>query len=126
MQPSQDKLSKAIRASIDNARRLHEETYDLEFRTPCATRYFLLTIAQEEVAKAFLLYLINKGIVPQASEVWRAIKNHACKHLVGMMIEYMIMHWEDIEELKAIIERDFKLGNNLPNDVASALEILRY
>ena len=52
-QPTQSKerLSKAIEASIDNADRLHVETYDLEFHTPCATRCFLLIIAQEEAAK---------------------------------------------------------------------------
>lgn len=123
---SRDKFSKSIRASIDNALRLREETYDLEFRTPCATRYFLLIIAQEEVAKAFLLYLIREGFVPLTSAVRRAINDHACKHLVGMIMDYMIMHWENVEELKAIIDRDIELGNQLPNDVGSALEILRH
>ncbi|MFC6491599.1 AbiV family abortive infection protein [Ancylobacter dichloromethanicus] len=123
---SSNKLHRAIRASIDNAWRLHEETYDLEFRTPCATRYVLLIIAQEEAAKAFLLYLISEEIVPLTAAVRRAINDHACKHLVGMIMDYMIMHWEEIEELNAIINRDFELGNNLPNDVGSALEILRY
>lgn len=41
-------------------------------------------------------------------------------------MEYMIKHWEEIDELKAMIVRDFELGNRLPNDVGSALEILRY
>jgi AbiV family abortive infection protein len=123
---SRDKFSKSIRATIDNALRLREETYDLEFRNPCATRYFLLIIAQEEAAKAFLLYLISEGLVPLTSAVRRAINDHACKHLVGMIMDYMIMHWEDVEELKAIISRDIELGDQLPSDVGSALEILRY
>ncbi len=76
-----DNLAKAIRACIDNAQRLHTETYDLEFRLPSATRYFLLIIAQEEAAKAFVLYLIKEGIVPLTSAVRRAINDHACKQL---------------------------------------------
>jgi AbiV family abortive infection protein len=123
---SEEKLSRAIQASIDNADRLHTETYDLEFRTPCATRYFLLIIAQEEAAKAFLLYLVNEGVVPLTAAARRAINDHACKHLVGMIMDYMIMHWETTEELEEIIRRDFEIGHNLPNDVGSALEILRY
>jgi len=43
-----------------------------------------------------------------------------------MIMEYMIMHWETTEELEALIKRDLDFGNNLPNDVGSALEILRY
>ena len=86
-----DNLAKAIRACIDNAQRLQAETYDLEFRTPSATRYFLLIIAQEEAAKAFVLYLIKERIVPLTSAVRRAINDHACKHLVGMIMEYMIV-----------------------------------
>lgn len=123
---SRNKLSRAIQASIDNADRLQTETYDLEFRTPCATRYFLLIIAQEEAAKAFLLYLVDDGVVPLTAAVRRAINDHACKHLVGMIMDYMIMHWETTEELEEIIRRDFEVGNNLPNDIGSALEILRY
>jgi AbiV family abortive infection protein len=121
-----NKLDTAIRASIANAARLHEEAGDLEFRRPCATRFFLLIIAQEEAAKAFLLYLIKNGVAPLSAPVRRAINDHACKHLVGMLIDYMIMRWETIEELNELIERDFDLGNNLPDDVGSALEILCY
>ncbi|HXY98552.1 MAG TPA: AbiV family abortive infection protein [Stellaceae bacterium] len=123
---SPGKLDRTIQACIDNAERLYTETYDLEFRKPCATRYFLLIIAQEEAAKAFLLYLIKEDVVPLTSAVRRAINDHACKHLVGMIMDYMIMHWETIEELRELIRIDLGLGNNLPNDVGSALEILRY
>lgn len=121
-----DNLTKSIKACIDNAQRLRTETYDLEFRVPSATRYFLLIIAQEEVAKAFVIYLVKERIVPLTPAVRRAINDHTCKHLVGIIIDYMIMHWEEMAELKAIIDRDFELGNTLPSDVGSALEILRY
>ena len=103
--PSTSNVDKALRASIHNARRLYDETYDLEFRNPCATRFFLLVIAQEEAAKAFLLYLTKERVVPLTAPVRQAINNHACKHLVGLIMDYMIMHWETIEELKALVSR---------------------
>jgi len=114
----------SIAACLDNADRLLEETYNLEFRSPSATRYFMAVIAQEEVAKAFLLHLVQIGIVQLTPAVRRAINDHRCKHLVGMMMDYMIMHWDSAEELKALINFDFDMGDRLPNDVGSALEIL--
>lgn len=120
------KVDKAIRACMANAYRLLEETDDLEFRKPASTRYFLAVIAQEEAAKAFLLHLVKEGIVPLTPALRRAINDHACKHLVGMIMDYMIMHWDTMEELKRLISRDLNLGHRLPNDVGSALEILRY
>ncbi|WP_029624114.1 AbiV family abortive infection protein [Sphingomonas sp. PAMC 26617] len=119
------KIDEAINACIENAQRLHEKTYDLELRSLLATRYYLLVIAQKEAAKAFLLYLIREQIVSLTAAVRRALNDHACKHLVGMIIDYMIMHWE-LDELKAIIALDASLGADFPNDVGSAIEILRY
>jgi hypothetical protein len=106
--------------------RLLEETYDLEFRNPPSTRFFLIMIAQEEFAKAFILHLVKEGTIPFTPPVLRSVKDHACKHLVGMIMDYMIMHWEDIEELNALISKDLDLGDKLPDDVGSAMELLRY
>ena len=83
-------------------------------------------IAQEEAAKAFILYLIKEGSIPFTPPVLRAINDHVCKQLVGMIMDYMIMHWDEIEELKVAISRDSELGDRLPNDVGSAMELLRY
>ena len=49
-------LSSAKRC-CKNGRRLLDETELLEFEKLPATRYYLSMIAQEEAAKAFLLYL---------------------------------------------------------------------
>ena len=68
----------------------------------------------------------TKGVVPLISAVRRAISDHACKHLVGMIMDCMIMHWETTEEPTELIRVDLGFGNNLPNDVGSALEILCY
>lgn len=81
---------------------------------------------QEEFAKAFILFLVKEDIVLFSPPVLRAINDHACKQLVGMIMDYMIMHWDDIEELKVAISNDYDLGDRLPNDVGSAMELLRY
>jgi hypothetical protein len=119
-------LDKTIHACIKNGERLIEESYDLEFRVPPSSRFFLIMIAQEEFARAFILYLIKEAIVPFTRYVLRAINDHACKQLVGMIMDYIIMHWENMEELDAAIQRDVELGDLLPDDVASAMELLRY
>lgn len=124
--PSKTALLATIRACIQNGERLLEETYDLEFREPPSSRFFLIMTAQEEFAKAFILFLVREDIVPFSSPVLRAINDHACKQLVGMIMDYMIMHWDDVEELKAAINNDYDLGDRLPNDVGSAMELLRY
>jgi hypothetical protein len=124
--PSADVLLRTIRVCIENGERLLEESYNLEFLNPPSSRYFLVMIAQEEFAKAFILYLIKEAIVPFTPHVLRAINNHACKQLVGMIMDYMIMHWDNIDELNPLIDKDYDLGDALPNDVGSAMELLRY
>lgn len=124
--PSQDDLQKTIQACVENGKRLLEETYDLEFRKPPSSRFFLVMIAQEEFAKAFILFLVKKDIAPFSPSVRRAINDHACKQLVGMIMDYMIMHWDDVEELKVAVSNDCDLGDRLPNDVGSAMELLCY
>jgi AbiV family abortive infection protein len=119
-------LAKTIDACIKNGERLIDESYNLEFTTPPSSRFFLIMIAQEELAKAFILYLVEEAIVPFSRYVLRAINDHTCKQLVGMIMDYIIMHWENTEELEAAIQKDVALGDWLPNDVGSAMELLRY
>lgn len=124
--PSEEKLVPAIKACIENGQRLIDESYDLEFRDPTASQYFLIMIAQEELAKAFMLYLVKDGIIPFSTSVRRAIKDHTCKQLAGMIMDYIIMHWESEDELRAEIDKDFAAGDRMPSDVGSAMELLRY
>jgi hypothetical protein len=124
--PSAETLLSTIRTCIRNGERLIEETYDLEFRKPPSSRFFLIMIAQEELAKAFILCLVKERIVPFTPPVLRAMNDHACKQLVSMIMDYLIMHWDDLEELEAEIRKDGDLGGNLPADVNSAMELLRY
>lgn len=125
-QPSSDVFRKTRKACIENGDRLLQESYDLEFRDPPASQFFLIMIAQEELAKAFILYLLEEKTVPFTPAVRRAINDHTCKQLVGMIMDYIIMHWDSVEELHAEIDRDFAAGDQMPSDVGSAMKLLRY
>src|SRR6267142_2513994 len=124
--PSANILLTTIQACIKNGERLLGESYNLEFEIPPSTQYFLVMTTQEEFAKAFILYLVKETVVPFSAHVLRAINDHACKQLVGIIMDYMIMHWDDIEQCNAMISKDYELGDDLPADVGSAMELLRY
>ena len=119
-------IRRTVFACIANGNRLLEETYDLEFRQPPSSRYFLIMIAQEEFSKAFVFYLVREDIAQLSKPLLRAVHNHSCKHLVGMIMDYMIMHWDDVEEFHSHLCADRDAGDGLPNEVGSALQILRY
>ncbi|MGH1379281.1 MAG: AbiV family abortive infection protein [Alphaproteobacteria bacterium] len=121
MQSAIDK--KSIHACIDNSERLLDETYDIEFRSPLSTSFFLAVIAQEELAKAFILFLVEKDVMPWNLSVKRAIQDHVCKQLMCMIMDWVIREWETLDDLKREIKKDLELGNLLPNDVGSALNI---
>lgn len=121
-----DVLLTAIGACVKNGQRLFDESYDLEFRDPPSSRYFLVMIAQEEFAKAFILFIVREGVTALTPAVLRAINDHACKQLVGVILDYMIMHWEEVPEMRAAVRRDHELGDRLPHEVGSAMELLRY
>jgi AbiV family abortive infection protein len=126
MAPANDELLNSILSCVENGQRLIDEGYDLEFRQPPSSRYFLTMIAQEEFAKAFILFLVREGIAHLNPAVLRAMKDHSCKQLVGMIMDYVIMHWDEVEELEALVRKDSSLGDRLPNDVRSAMELLRF
>jgi hypothetical protein len=124
--PSADTLLTTIGSCIKNGQRLLDESYNLEFLTPPSSQFFLIMTAQEEFAKAFILYLVKENIVPFNSHVLRAINDHACKQLLGMIMDYMIMHWDDVKQLETLIHGDYELGDGFPDDIGSAMELLRY
>jgi hypothetical protein len=60
-QLSPDVLLKAIQACVENGEKLLDESYHLEFERPPSSQFFLVMIAQEEFAKAFMLHLVREG-----------------------------------------------------------------
>jgi hypothetical protein len=124
--PSAETLLETINACIRNGSRLMDESYDLEFREPPSLQLYVLLIAQEEFAKAFILYLIRAGIIPFNRYILRAMNDHACKQLVGMIMDYVIMRWDTIEKMNELVRADAALGDRVPPGIESAILLLRF
>lgn len=124
--PSREVLTETIMACFANGLRLKDDSYALEFQQPASLQLYALLIAQEEVAKAFILLLIRDDIIPFNRFILRAINDHACKHLVGIVMDYIVMRWNTMEEAMELIRADVALGDQLPNAVESAISLLRY
>ncbi|MCR4269146.1 hypothetical protein [Nitratireductor sp. ZSWI3] len=125
--PSSKTLKKSIEVCIANGARLLDDAMMLEFEKPPSSRLYLVLIAQEEFAKAFMLRLVAMDIFPLSRPILRAMNDHTCKQLVGMLMDYMIMHWEELEELHRMIDEDLEMGDDhFPFEIASALDLLRY
>jgi AbiV family abortive infection protein len=101
-----------------------EDAQALEFREPAGTRLAICMLAQEEYAKAFILYMVRDGLIPWDTDLLRVIRIHACKHLVAIVLEYIDPQWETMEELDAILNAEFDLDGRFPARVSSALNIL--
>lgn len=124
--PSREVLAETIRACISNGDKLRDESYDLEFREPPSLQLYVLLVAQEEFAKAFLLLLIRDGVISFGRPLLRAINDHACKHLVGVIMDYVIMHWDTVDEARKLIAADLALGDRLPDSIESTIMLLRF
>lgn len=124
--PSQKILAATIHACLVNGERLCDQSYDLEFRDPPSLQLYVLMIAQEEFAKAFMLFLVQQGIIPFSRPLLRAMNDHACKQLVGLIMDYVIMRWDTLEEAEELIRADADLGDKLPHAIQSAIVLLRF
>jgi hypothetical protein len=101
-----------------------DDALQLEFQERGGARLAICMLAQEEYAKAFLLYMVREGLVPWDSDLLRVIRNHACKHLITIVMEYVDPEWDTIDELDAIIKAEFDLEGRFPPRISSALNIL--
>jgi AbiV family abortive infection protein len=122
--PRKEDVQAAIDACLDNGARLLDDALQLEFQEKGGTRFMISILAQEEYAKAFLLYWVREEIIPWDDGLRRVLRNHACKHLVAITMEYLDPEWETIEELRAIINAEYDLEGAFPPRVSSALNIL--
>lgn len=118
-------LESAIWACIANGRRLLEDAELLRDFEKYPTALAVAVLAEEEFAKSFVLVLVSDGTIPWTCEVRRSISIHECKHLVGVVIEWLGPHWEEqYRRLQASLQRPAM--DCLPYDVAVAINILRH
>ncbi len=119
-----DSFDKAIQASLENGDRLLEDAQWLLDLERYATTYALCILAQEEYAKAFLLHLIDVQALPWNIEVRRVLRDHACKQLLGLILDFLN---PDIDEFLARIKKGNTIKRyRLPSYIADAINIIRY
>ncbi len=85
---SKDSLSFAMRACVENGQRLCEDA-DWLGSDHSATAVVLCILAQEEFAKAFMLYLVSEGIIPWNTKVRESLRSHKHKQLIGIIMEWL-------------------------------------
>lgn len=112
-----------IRACVTNGKRLLEDAESLRDWERYGTSLALTILAEEEFAKAFLLYLIQDQAVPSTSEVLRALRDHHCKHLLTVFMEYL-----DAGDglIAPRVDAQYDPERRLPNEVASAVNLFRH
>jgi AbiV family abortive infection protein len=115
----------AVEACLENSDRLLLDAQMLEFSEPPATAFALIIIAQEELAKAFLLELVYKGIIQWNELIWRAARDHKCKHLLVLVLDFMSPEWDEFIARDGAWYTDRAKGL-LPRKVADALNIFRH
>ena len=119
------KYTDAMKACVKNGTRLLDEAELLEFEIPLATKFFLSIIAQEEFAKAFLLYLVRIDVILWNRFILRATMNHRCKQLVGIILDFLTPDTDFF--LKRMNDAILnKIPLDFPKKVVDAINILRY
>ena len=46
-------------------------------------------LAEEEFAKAFILYLVEMEVIPWTKEITRSLNDHSSKHLMGIVVDWI-------------------------------------
>jgi len=119
------KLTNAARACFANGSRLLFDAELMEFGEPPQTSYFLTLIAQEEIAKGFLLALVVRGVIPWDTRLLRATRDHTCKQLLGLVMEYLSPDYDEFRNrIDAVIVRNEV--REVPQHVIDAIQILRH
>lgn len=118
-------LFKAAAVTSANAQRLLREAELLAFEKRSATPLYLSLIAQEEFAKAFLLYLSVREVIPWSPHILRATRDHTSKQLLTIVLDHLS---PDIDTFLSRMKEALAAGTTdiLPNKVVDALHVLRY
>lgn len=113
-------FTKAIEACVENGERL---CYDAE-SCSSPTGIALAILTQEEFAKAFMLNLVNEGIIPWTQGVQKSIKNHECKHLFVLIMAYLASIEEPVGEWRERLESGKRV--QIPSHIRDAINIYRH
>ncbi len=115
----------AIEACVRSGDELLADAESLRDWERFSTSFALAVLAQEEFAKAFLLHLVDRGVIRWSAGVRRFLTHHHSKHLVGVLMEWLAVPLETALERAEASLRGEPL-DALPDDVAFAINILRH
>jgi AbiV family abortive infection protein len=119
-----DRMQRSIAACIENGRCLLEEAQWGIGRT--STRTALAMLAQEECAKAFVLALVRDSVLPWTDDVRRSLSVHECKHVVTMIMEWLLtVNERRFAEIGGAMDLDAST-KALPPEVATAMNIYQH
>lgn len=114
-------LQDSLKIVVANATRLFEDAKMFEEFERYPTAYALAVLTQEEYGKAFLVHLAADHRVPWTTALQKATRNHLCKQLVALVLEYVSR--KDFLELLEEPDR-FRGASTLPSHVLNAIEIV--
>lgn len=89
MQPPSKVLEESIAVTTKNAEALLDDAKLIFDWDRFSTAFALAVLAQEELAKAFLLQLVADGALPWERGVQRSMARHECKHILGLVMEWL-------------------------------------
>lgn len=118
MEINGDSLLHASTVCVENGRRLYRDA-DWLAADGSPTAYALCILAQEEFAKAFLLYLVREGIVPWSDGVRHSLLQHKEKQLLGIIMEWLSPNDDEYLARMAATPRT----RSLPVHVSDAIRI---
>jgi len=119
-------LEKSIQATIDNGMRLLDEAELLKDWEKYPTALALSILAQEEFSKAFLIYLVKEKMVPWSVEIRRALTDHICKQLLGLILGYITPSDEDFKKIIERLKKKNYSNRELERRVADAINVFRH
>ncbi len=119
MKPNE--LQNSLLVVVRNATRLLEDAHLLFEMDRFPTAFSLCVLAREEFAKALLLHLAAEQSLPWTEAFQRALRNHYCKQLLSVVMEYLNRYDfpETAEELLKL-----RKAKDLPRHVIDVLHII--
>lgn len=125
---SADGLIQTTRACLANARRLIQQASLLNDESDSAsTSYALAILAQEETAKAFMLFLASSSALPWNRLVHRSLRDHTCKQLWFVVTEALASDMDEYSHKPTGSGRgEFDADRRLLDKVADVLNWYRY
>ena len=127
MESQKTRIRIAKELTLKNAQRLLADAEMLENFDGIPSAFALSVLAEEEFAKAFILYLVEMEVIPWTKEITRSLNDHSSKHLMGIVVDWITTFISDFFTELGREHKDNEIAE-LPwtPDVAHAMNIYRH